>query len=90
MATQKGGEDGGVFGFLFWETLFLGREVVAVVDCGLAASAVDFERAEEEVGFSLGCLKPSKRVGHEKAGGVGQIGDLIGVADKKTGGSSHG
>ena len=65
MATQKGGEDGGVFGFLFWETLFLRREVVAVVDRGLAASAVDFERAEEEVAFSLGCLKPSKRVGYE-------------------------
>jgi hypothetical protein len=65
-------------------------KIEALVDAGGAASAIDFEWAEEEVGFALCVMEPSEVVGDEETGGVCKIGDVFGVADEETGDTGHG
>ena len=65
-------------------------KIKALVDAGGAASTVDFEWAEEDVGFALCGLEPGEVVGDEKSGGVGKIGDVFGVADEETRDTGHG
>ena len=61
-----------------------------MVDAGGTAGAVDFEWAEEEVGFALCGLEPSEVVGDEETSGVGKIGDVFGVTDEETSDTGHG
>jgi hypothetical protein len=65
-------------------------KIEALVDAGCAAGAIDFEWAEEDVGFALCGLEPGEVVGDEKTGGVGKIGDVFGVADEETSDTGHG
>jgi len=87
--AQNGGEHLRVGGFGQAEANLFFLKIEAGVDGGGAAGPVDFEGTKESEGFTAGRAEPSKVVGDEKTGRVGEVGNAIGVAEKKTGGTRH-
>jgi hypothetical protein len=89
LPAENGGEDARVGGAGEAEAFFFLLQIETDMDVGGAAGAVDFERAEEDKGFAAGGAEPGEVVGDEETGGVGEIGNAVGVAEEETGGLGH-
>jgi hypothetical protein len=89
VAAENGSQESGKRGLGETETFLFLLKIKAGVDPGGAARAVDFQGAEQNMGFSARGLEPNEIVRDEEAGRVGEVRYAVGVAEEETGGPGH-
>ena len=89
VATENSSQNSGKRRLGEAEAFFFLLKIEAGVDPGGAARTVDFQGAEQDMGFSARSLEPGKVVRDEEAGRVGEVRYAVGIAEEETGGPGH-